>query len=220
MNKAVSRKLVSILAMSILLGCASQLKPGRYVNIKSPEEIILNGDGTFEYQYRWHIFFRKSKGTWSKIGKSEIELNSYSKEKNFVLTATDKIDDNTLSISVPSLMPHPSSYECFIFINDSLSSICNCDSIYIPQEKIPFEIKDFFVKIHSISNMPVRFFDTAISNKYFPSQATGNNIVAEVVVNDSLFNYRVFDNTRVKVRGNKLLFYDSTFKRNTILKTK
>lgn len=96
----------------------------------------------------------------------------------------DKNDKNIIHIS-----PKKRGSYCFL-------STDPIDEIYFEIIKQPERIeKRSFYKLRTINiNHPVQL---------------GESLVIDIILNDSLFSYRIFDNTKIKFKGDRLIFEDS-----------
>ena len=56
--------------------------------------------------------------------------------------------------------------------------------------------------------MPTRSLDTLSTDKFFPKATTTNKAKIDIILNDSLFNYRIFNNEVLKITRKGLRFYD------------
>ena len=98
-------------------------------------------------------------------------------------------------------------YQCMIFINDTLYEKRSFDSI--ASILITSPVRSIFFKLSTDVRMPTRFMDTLSTDKVIPKFSTANRDKISIVLSDSLFNYRVFNNEVLRVRRKGLRFYDS-----------
>lgn len=212
------KKVLGIFSICIFFSCSSKFYIGTYGSPDLPYSFEFKNDGTFYYRYQLFFTGSESNGTWRADGKNKIILDSYIKSRTLLLKEYhgDSIvsPDSTItsySLSIHANIPkaQQNCYECLIYIDDSLYALKNCDSMSFIT--VPKKINDLYLRIHSYAKMPGRFYDTLTTVKYYPK--IGNQINAEVVFNDSIFNYKVFDNVEYYVMRNALKFYDSSSKK-------
>jgi hypothetical protein len=204
-------KLYLVLTALLLLGCFSNKEiTGVYSSIKSPFSLTLREDSTFSYRYKFQFAYEYSEGTWSRIGKNKIILNSYTKSRIIPLQVEenffneDKSNSNLLSVDVGMPDKEKSFYRCSVYINDTLYSKKRCDSLSILVNK---PISNFLFAINADEVIPNRFIDTLYTEKFSTKKTIGNKLKVTFLYNDSLFNYRVFNNEVVKVSKKGLKFF-------------
>ena len=212
-------KSVALAIIILTLGCSHKVQYGTYASKKSPHVLTIRKDGTFAYHYHFQFVTWESMGVWTTTNKkNQILLNSSLKQKKFFLkgdaSLVKAVNLNgakcllTVDANIPDRQKN--EYECLIYINDSIDKKCNCDSIYsLPIYK---DVKDIRLRLHSYSSMPGRFFDTLSTSKYAVNSANFNNLKLSIVFDDSLFNYKIFDNKIFTFSKKNIKFYDSISK--------
>jgi hypothetical protein len=204
-------KLYLVLFTFLLSGCFSNKEiAGVYSSSKSPFSLTLRDDSTFSYRYKFQFAYEYSEGTWSRIGKNKIILNSYIKSRIIPLQVEenifngDKTDSNILSVDVGMPDKEKSFYQCSVYINYTLYSKKRCDSLSVLVNK---PVSNFLFAINANEVIPNRFIDTLYTEKFSTKKTIGNKLKVRFLYNDSLFNYRVFDNEVVKVSKKGLKFF-------------
>jgi hypothetical protein len=209
----------------VLSACfASKEISGEYSSRRMPYVFNLNKDSTFFYRYRFQFDTEYSLGRWHKSGKNAIALNSHYKEKLLRLKVQqaniiDMSDSINLSIITPDF--NRKYYECLIFVNDTLHAKEKCDSIISVSIRKP--VGDIFLGFTADRTvdplLASRALDTVYTEKLYPKADTFDKYTLRIIYNDSLFNYKVFDNEIFKITRKGLIFYDSKRKtRQTIPK--
>ncbi len=125
-----------------------------------------------------------------------------------------QITNNDLRISI-GLEPDTTNLSKMVMTNPPIKRGSYC--IYLDK---PFNSLYF-----KIEKRPKTIIKTGISPTYYTLQTEkldipvylGELIKVNICLNDSLFSYKIFDNTKLKIRGNKLVFKD-TEKNNKVNK--
>lgn len=203
-----------ILLMFWLAGCT----PGRpiagtYASARSPYSFTLRPDSTYSYRYQFEFAHQYSSGTWRSTGSNTIALNSYISDRTLPLKvqempAGDSEMGNFFSVSTGVTGPGKEHYRCMVFVNDTLYATVRCDTI--SHVSVGFPVKSIFFRVSADAGMPSIFLDTLSTEKFRPANGMGNKDKIDIVYNDSLFNYRVFNNEEVKLSKKGLTFYDKT----------
>jgi len=208
-----SRYLVHLLFFSIVAwGCSSSLElSGDYSSNRSKYQFRLNRDSTFEYSYKFEFAYEHSRGRWNRIGKRRIILNSYAKRKVIPMTV-QKLSGHDIGqasfFSVSMDIPNADKkyYQCMVYVNDMLYEKISCDSIDTILVASP--VKSIFFKLSADPRMPTRFLDTLSTEKFITHSNTSSQERLNIILRDSLFNYRIFDNDTLEVTRKGLKFYD------------
>jgi hypothetical protein len=187
---------------------------GDYSSSKSPYSFIINNDSTFSYRYKFQVAYEYSQGIWKQLSKNKITLTSYTATRLIPLRVQEgslqknsEIDDNILSVDVGIPDSEKTYYQCSIFINDTLFRKTSCDSLQLLT--IDQKINSLFFSISADERIPTRFLDTLYSEKILFKSANRRKLNIDFVYQDSLFNYRVFNDEVLNVSGTYLKFYDS-----------
>lgn len=202
-----------MLLLFSIYACRSTIQlPGDYSSNNVSYSFILNADSTFIYRYKYQFAYEYSQGTWFEFSRKRVVLNSRVKDRAVPLQVygldNDGIDSvNYFSISVNLSDNDLKYYQCLIFINDTLYGKRSCDSL--SSITIASPVRDIYFKISADIRKPTRSLDTLCTVKYFTKSFNANKKQVDIIINDSLFNYRVFDNDILKVTEKGLKFYDS-----------
>jgi len=71
-------------------------------------------------------------------------------------------------------------------------------------------MSNVFLKISADGRMPTRYLDSLVTEKYFlQSGSSISGLKINVLYNDSLFNYKVFNNYILKLKKEGIKFYSS-----------
>jgi hypothetical protein len=201
----------------LLYGCSSSLLiTGEYASRENSNRFSLNSDSTFTYDYKFGHAYEYSLGSWKRVSKKKIVLNSGVKSTVIPLSVQEsgKVEGtlnsaNFLSINVSIPNTNREDYRCAIFINDNLFQERRCDSlssilinssihdIYFEIRKRPIVLKDLRLSV-----------DPIITNRFLPKSATGNKLQIGIAFSDSLFSYRIFNNEIFKMTKSGIRFYD------------
>lgn len=196
---------------------------GDYSSRLIPYSVILNKDSTFSYRYKFTFDYEYSFGKWSRLNKNTIVLISHFKEKLLLLKVQQSKmtegEKSNLSIKTPDL--EREYYECLIFVNDFLYTKEKCDSIISISIKEPIE--NFYLGLTADRKidplLATRALDTLYTEKFISKPSMYGKYEVEIIYNDSLFNYKVFNHETIKVTRKGLKFYDyRRKKRETIPK--
>ncbi len=208
----------------LLSGCSSVKQvAGIYSSKKSPVTFILNEDSTYEYRYKMGFDYEYSTGQWwLKQEGNQLVLNSDFESKLLPLdieeVSSGLNNRNFLSVFIDMPEKEMENYYCFLYINDELHKSIKCkpvDSI-----SIDAEIDNFFWGISADVMIPSRYLDTLYTEKFFPKYSKGNYLKVDIKYVDSLFNYRVFDNEKVRLSQKGISFRYSKSGKKKYLKRK
>lgn len=209
------KKYTLILLLSLLLtGCSNKLLfIGKYASKNSPYGLNIKSDSTFDYKFYQFHAYEYSTGRWYKKSNGDVILNSFHKDITIPLTATESRFNNDslnkLSFEFKSTQIEAKDCECAIFINGALKEIKRCDSISLIEIKPP--LREVFLQVRKspLLMTSLRFsLDPLITNVYSTPKEYGNFTKFNIMVNDSLFSYKVFENKLIKVKKNGIYFYD------------
>lgn len=203
-----------LLLFLLLQGCSSIFfVTGKYASKNSSYGFNINKDSTFSYKFYQFHAYEYSTGEWHKEGNRKIVLNSLHKNITMPLTVIESgsNDDsiNRFSFEFKSIEIGAKDCECAIFINDNLKEIRRCDSMALIAIKEP--VRKIFVQIRKspLLMTSLRFsLEPLVTNVYSTSKEYGNFIKLNIMINDSLFSYKVFDNKVIKVKEKGIYFFD------------
>jgi hypothetical protein len=202
---------VSLVILILLMtSCVSKTIIGTYVSKKSPYRFDIMKDSTFRYQYKFQFAYEYSSGYWKSAGRNKIKLKSNITDKSIpVVIKENNISDSTSSSMILNIETNISKsdvsyYQCLIYIDDSLYLRKNCDSLFSIITKIPRN--NIYLRLTADSRIPARCLDTLTSSKCFLKNRNINKLDVKLNINDSLFNYKVFDDEKIKVFCKKLKY--------------
>jgi len=197
-----------------LAGCSpGQPVAGTYASGGSPHSFILRPDSTFSYRYQFQFGYRYSSGTWRRGGKRALVLNSYISDRTLPLKVVELPAGggdlgNIFSVNTGVTGPGKGYYRCMVYVNDTLFVTASCDTF--SNVRVSFPVKSIFFKLSADARMPSIFLDTLSTEKFRPVNGMGNKVKIDIGYNDSLFNYRVFNNEEVRMSKKGLTFHDRT----------
>lgn len=201
--------------LSVLLGgCATGIEvSGDYSCKEVCQSFSLNRDATFRFEDEASSGF--SDGHWFKYKGDQVVLNSVIKDrslplKTFEFGTHEFGQESLLSFDIGLLPTEKPYYQCLVYVNDTLYQKRNCDSL----TTIPIKNEVYSLRFDICGNekMPGRMHDTLHTELYHPRAVSGNKFQIHILFNDSLFNYRVFDNEVFKVTKKGLRVYNPTTK--------
>jgi hypothetical protein len=209
------KKCILYISITFLLASCSDrfLFTGRYASKDSPYGFYINSDSTFSYKFYQFHEYEYSKGKWVKQNRFLI-LNSSLKNTTIPLVVKDESSLssdslNKFSFEFVSTGVPAKDCECAIIINDTSKEIRRCDSVELVEIKMP--VRKIFVEVRKspLLMTSLRFsLDPLVTNAYTTRNDFGNIVNFKIDVNDSLFSYKVFDNTKLKIsRGG--LYYNN-----------
>ena len=211
MKPSLRGKMPLVLFISFLVSCAPELKiSGVYSDKKHPVSFIIREDSTFSYRYKFEFAKNYSSGHWTKKGRKSIALKSGLQNKILFLNVQEDnyVDaESLMSLNIGITIPEAEKkyYQCSIFINDSFFIEKNFDSI--GSIIISKPISSVFFKINADERIPNRFLDTLLTEKYFFKSESKKNLKINILWQDSLFNYKVFNNEVLKLTHHGVKFY-------------
>ena len=200
----------SLLFLTVIffVRCVSIHIPGKYRSKDGTYQLVLNDDSTFLFDYRFQFVYEYSSGLFKILDNKSIMLNSLIRNKLLpirVKTANESqaSADNILRVRFNFPENEIKYYKCRVFINGVVFRDSYCDSLSVLA--VDKAVNNFSFGISADERMPGRFFDTLYTEVFTTSKSLQNNLSVEVVVKESLFNYRVFDNEIIKVSDRKLV---------------
>jgi hypothetical protein len=210
-----------LLISVIISGCSNKFYlTGKYASNNSPYAsnnspfgFNINNDSTFEYKFYQFHNYESSTGMWYKVGKNKIALNSFYKNLAIPLKVVEmgsnKDSINSISFQINGIEIDEKDCECALFINDTLKEIKRCDSMksYSTKEAI----RKIYIEIRKRPLLLTSFrfsLEPLVTNFYSTSNEYGNLIKFEIIINNSLFSYRVFNNTIIKIKEKGIFFYN------------
>jgi hypothetical protein len=190
---------------------------GTYSSPKSRHKFIIHTDSTFEYSYNVGGFKDKvSFGRWTQIDKNTIVLNSQIQSNtiplNINILPTDNKSSN-IKVEIDVSGKNKKDYRCIPYIdginyypflfpekgNYDFESILSIKNIYFEIYKEPMILERFGVqREYNVLKTEIKEINSNV----------GDNISISIQLNDSLFSYRIFNNTILKFNGNKMAFKD------------
>ena len=210
------KKHAPVLLLSLLLASCSNkwIFIGKYASNNSPYGLNIKSDSTFDYKFYQFHAYEYSTGKWYKKSHGDIILNSFLKDITIPLAVTESSElknenVNKFSFEFRSNEIAAKDCECAIIINDTVKEIRRCDSIALVEIKIP--VHKLFVEVRKspLLMTSLRFsLDPLITKVYSTSKDYGNFIKFNIMVNDSLFSYKVFDNKAIKVKKGGIYFHN------------
>lgn len=219
-------KQIYILSVFILFGfysCQSSREyfSGKYVGKDNPNIFEFFEDSTFEYKQtliRGIDFVEKySKGKWRISGNtiilnSNIQNNLASIELK-VTPSNAKQTSFNVNLDVPGYSNK--DFICYPILNDDIFSMVGPTergsySFYseINIDSIRFEINKSPLTLRVLGARQPEYYKIYSETKALSSKL-GDKIDINLAVSDSIFSYRIFTNTILKIKGNFLYFKDS-----------
>lgn len=199
-----------ILFIVLLEACASSKNVvGTYASNQSPYQFTIKSDSSFTYQYKFQFAYQYSNGKWKNVGKNKIELQSQFKNKAIPITVKEYTNEHAndsvqLNIESNILSNERKYYQCLIFIDNTFFTQKNCDalsSLIVPTPK-----RNMYFKLTADARMPARFLDTLTSSTYTLKNKNPYRIDINMSYNDSLFNYKLFNNEVLLINNGKLKY--------------
>lgn len=211
--------------------CTSPFKIGVYNgknNSGNPNEFTFFEDLTFTYNYYGSIG-KHSSGKY-EIRDNKIILNSNAKNVTVdasVLLCDSSKDKNKITFLFNISEEVQKDYKCIPILNkDTLNNkegiIYLTEGIQIDEKwgsyamyyTEPIDSLKLYIMKNPFIGRPQEPLTT--ETIYF-DKVKGKDIVVDLTVNDFLFGYRVFDNTILEIKRNKIIFIDIVEnKKNTL----
>lgn len=215
-----------IIGMAFMfLGCSIKREiPGKYMSKNNPNFIQLRSDRSFIYEYRAFHLYQQSIGKWQAIDNGLVVLNSDIKSTLIPVRVSSNPNGmnkkNLISIDLNIKGGHAlEDYKCQICINDTNYCIKRCDSLSSIVVKSPIQSLYFKFVREPKSIITTAVALPLITEKYYATLKSGNNLEVKIDFSDSYFYYRAFDNDTIKVKGNSIKMFNSyTNKWDKILK--
>ena len=191
--------------------CSSSFKCGLYGSKKdnpNPNSFEFFEDSTFTYRY--HLSIRKESSGKFKIIKDKLILNSFIKDTTlpmeYSLHSNDSLNGKnriTVKFEVPERRKIKDFAAYPIINNDSLDVDYGEYSIYYdsPLDSLKFDVI-VYPFVFGVAKEPLM-----TKTVYFDKE-TGKDILVNISIDDSLFGYRIFDNTQLDIKRNRILFYE------------
>lgn len=212
------KNFINILWILFIYSCATKPQViGKYFSKKSPHKFQIKPDSTFIYEYGLISLYQHSVGRWKLEGENLI-LNSSIKSTvvPIEIVKLEKIapQSNILSFELKTIGNLKlEDYQCTVYLNDKSEYHRRCDSLSNIFTDFPIKkIEVYFDRIPKEVNTTLNY-PPVMTNVYLPDIQMGQKIQMRIDINDSLFYYRAFKNDILKVRKNKIKFYDGEGKR-------
>jgi hypothetical protein len=196
------------------LSCSRKNIPGTYYSKKSDEIVLLRSDYSFAYSKRsFEFLINESFGIWSKINKHQIEIQSGYQDKTLPIFLKESYknnnqNNNIIKIDIPK--PLMRGYEFTLYIDDSIDTIKNVDSIIEFNRAGTFNY--IYIDITGTIIRPSRSLDILHTNKFY-KKVEDNYLHLGIGYNDSLFNYKIFRSQKIILKKHGILLNNIFFKR-------
>lgn len=203
---------LSVIILVLYCSCTSSFKLGVYNskgNSGNPNEFVFFEDSTFSYKY-YSSIYKHSAGKF-KILNNKILLNSNIKDiiipVEYSILACDSLTDKnqiSVQLEIPEIRKLE-DYRCILLLNkDTLDVAYGAYNMYssVPLDSVMFEIwvSPFVVPRPSEPlNTETIYFDKSLRKC----------IIFNITIDETLFGYRVFDNTPLEIGKNKIKFTDT-----------
>lgn len=206
--------IVYLFIVFIISACsATRDIPGEYSSSRIPYSFELNKDSTYAYRYQFTFDTEHSSGKWGILDKNKIMLSSQINNRVLDLNVRgNRSFDNSEGLSFRINTPgfDRQYYRCLVFVNEALYANENCDPVV--SLRTPKSIQNIYFGFTAdrtaASILASRALDTLYTEKFSSLKDGFNEFEIDVVYNDSLFNYRVFNNEIVEITRKGLKFYD------------
>ncbi|HNK62240.1 MAG TPA: hypothetical protein PKI85_04255 [Chitinophagaceae bacterium] len=200
------------LALIFFVRCTSVKAPGTYRSKDALYKLSLNSDSTFLFDYKFQFDYKYSYGFFKIVDNKSIMLRSSIRSKKLpirvkTVNENQTSEDNFLRISFNFPKDESRYYKCQLLINGVVIENKYCDSLSVV--KVARPLNSFSLGISADERMPGRFLDTLYTEVFTTAVNRRNNLAVEVLINDSLFNYRVFDDKVIKASNRKLAIFDA-----------
>ena len=194
----------------VLAGCASVKVPGTYRSRDGLYSLALNSDSTFLFNYKFQFDTKRSQGFFKMLDSKTIKLRSSIVDKKMPIEVIEKPNsdswNNLLRIGFNLPGNETQYYKCLLLINGVPFVTAHCDSLSLV--KIDKTLNDFSIGISADERLPGRFLDTLYTKTFVTKTNNRNDLFVNVQVQDSLFNYRVFDDAIMRISNKRLLLFD------------
>jgi hypothetical protein len=198
------------------------------LKIYTANKFVLNADSTFNYSYIVIGNEEKySSGTWRRIDKNAIVLNSYI-QSNVIPLNIEVVNSNNKKpmINVKLIIPgkDEKEYRCTPYYAVIEGKWYEPNTLFVPDRgSHSYEESNYYSNEHElffkVSKEPrqIEFVGPRLFKEYYVLETEHKKITTKdgdivnvtVIVPDSLFSYRIFNNEKIKLRKNKLIFRDN-----------
>jgi hypothetical protein len=191
---------------------------GVYRNNQS-DEFIFHPDSTFTYKYHG-FWYKESSGLWTLTGNL-LYINSTLQQNKFLIKYNTKDAQQhvatTVNIEIDAPDEHRNDYFCYPIINGKLV-------VAYPVKRGNYSIQyaadinkiSFLISKHpsvfSFRGTGIKMcYDDIETETIYPHISTGGVLDVNIRIVDSLFGYKVFNNSRLRIKKNKVIFdhYDN-----------
>jgi hypothetical protein len=195
------------LAVICLARCTPVKVPGIYRSKPGWYMLAINSDSTFTYNYGFQFVHEHSYGLFKIVNNRSIMLCSSIRDKRIPMTikaidGDQATADNFIKFKFDFDKDESQYYKCQLNINGEFFESKHCDSLSSIRLEKPLD--SFSLGITSDDRVPGRFIDTLYTGVFTTEVRSGNNLSVEVLVYDSLFNYKVFDDELIKASNRKV----------------
>lgn len=223
----------------VCCSCTSSFKLGRYNGDNgsgNPNDFTFLEDSTFSYNYYGSIS-KHSTGKY-EIKDDKIILNSNIKDvfmpMQYSVLSPDSLKGRnqiTVQFKVPEVRTQD-DYKCILILNKDTLNYNNAEGaieLYISQgiwtdDKWGTYITYYTEPLDSVKIeiwvspfVVARPKESVITRTIYFDGILGKDIVFDITIDESLFGYRVFDNTELSIKRNRIIFIDmEEDRRNTL----
>lgn len=212
------------IVLCVCYSCSSSFKMGLYNgknNSGNPNEFTFSEDSTFTYNYYGSI----GKHSFGKYGvrDNKIILNSYVKNvivdvDTSVLLCDSLKDKNKITFLFNLSEEEQKDYKCIPVLNND--TINNKEGIIYLTQGIQIDEKwgsytMYYaqpidsIKLYILKNPFInRPKELLVTRTIYFDNAVGKDITFNLMINDYLFGYRIFDNTMLEIKKKKIIFID------------
>ena len=193
------------------------------LDIYRAHRFVINADSTFNYSYIVIGEIEKySSGTWRQINSNTIILNSDIQSKIMPLDVDIIPSENKdATINVTLIIPEKDEkdYRCIPYFE--LMENYYVENFLPDRGSYSYKKTNYYSNNHElffkVSKEPYGFIPGRGKREYYLLDTEHKKITTNdgdivnitVSVPDSLFSYRVFNNTKIKFKGDKLFFRDA-----------
>lgn len=218
-----NRTIILILIIVFLISlstCQSfeKIFSGKYSNRFYPNVFEIYSDSTFIYKSMMGSIIEKySEGKWKRLDKNTIILNSTIQNNNIPIQVNVIPDNkNKRTICVNLNVPGQSvkDYVCYPIFNDNIFPSMNpgdrgsyCIYSEVSIHSIHFQIQKIPLTLKCLGPRQPEYYDI-YSKSVTINSKIGDSIIIKLQIPDSLFSYRIFRDTKLKISGENLIFKD------------
>ena len=240
-NKIIKNYVNFCIVIVVFMSCRS-FQIGEYKNDRSYDRLILNNDSTYTYN-NFSDNFEYSSGIWRRSG-NVIILNSFIKNKRIPLEIslnenTSSKEKIFIRINIITHNKNDNDYFCEAFTNNEILLFDPLDTLKpLLKKKTSIDILQLSNYIYKKNGSYTFSINQALDSVYFkvwkfPQSFNGkqtndslrtdvkgimanlgDSITANIVLNDSLFGYKIFINKKLKYRNDCLLFENNQLEAN------